>query len=124
MELKEFVQATLENIIDGVQEAQKNTKQDAAYDEYKDCVNPQLNIGHGASAKNKHYLSSDKQLIHFVDFDVMISAEEVGKAGGGISVKVMGLGANTDAGVTTSSSAVNKVKFSVPIKYKSSSPEN
>jgi hypothetical protein len=102
MELKEFIEASLRQVIEGVKAAQAG--------EDGSLVNAQvagaIPLGDGlANAGNLGVLTK-------VDFDVSVSAETTGS--GGIKLVVFGVGA--EGGGQQRAMAANRVSFSVPVR--------
>ncbi len=109
MDLREFVSATLKQIIDGVKDAQSAVQNTGA-------INPKVWDAQRTEAAKMGILeSSDGMAIHLVDFDVAVSvAEQKGTQGGiGLIVGpvVLGSKGQSDSG----HASVNRIKFQVPI---------
>lgn len=114
MELKEFISATLQVIIEGVKEAQEMALENDA------IINP-------SSTRTANDGDIDKivtRTIHRVEritFDVAVTATEgtVTKGGAGISVGILKLGADGKSNAETQS--LSRIKFKVGIKLPSQS---
>lgn len=102
MNLKEFVQETLTEILDGVRAAQKQDGGTAIGALTDATLNPTsaglVNLGKAG------YLS-------MIDFDVSVAAEAGGGGKGGIRVMSVGV----EAGGQYKSSETSRVKFVVPL---------
>lgn len=100
MDLKQFVKETLTQIIQGVSEAQGEASLSGGR------VNPSFS-GPGT---DQHGC-----LIGFVEFDVAVSVSEGtgSKAGIGIFVGEVGLGAKGES--TSASGSMSRIKFKVPV---------
>lgn len=116
MELQEFVQSALQQVLDGVKEAQAAVSGDAE-------VNPTI-WSHGREGAAKHGIleSSGGKWIHLVDFDVAVTAgESEGKKGGiGVVVGAVGLGSRREA--SSENATVSRIRFAVPVAYPRSEP--
>lgn len=108
MELKDFIAETLSQIIDGVRIAQSR--------EHGDNINASM-IGthYGGHLVN----SGAKGVATRVDFDVSVSAETKGGAGGKLTV--FGIGA--EAGANHTAASANRISFSVPVRLPDGDPE-
>ncbi len=106
MELKEFVAATLADIVEGVRLAQARTKGTSA------VVNPELD---SSSGREGSFHRGTGTFIREVEFDVAVTAtESTGTKGGvGIFVGAVALGSQgqSDAGKTQ----LSRIKFGVPV---------
>lgn len=111
MELKDFVQQTLLQIIQGVSLAQQDTGTCGAK------INPtdSMRIGEKLADNSLYSTGQHLQLVQMVEFDVAVTAEEgKGTKGGvGIMVGTIGLGAQgqSEARNTTE----NRIKFKIPL---------
>jgi len=92
--LKTFVQETINEIIEGVVQSQKDML--AKYDQEKD---PNISISSGGFNR--------------IEFDVFVTSTKEAEAGGkaGISIKVLDIAGN--AKESTENRAENRIKFSV-----------
>ncbi|CAN7720037.1 hypothetical protein [Mesorhizobium sp. LjNodule214] len=101
MDLKDFISASLLQIIEGV----KNAQAEAGGDNINAAQfsqQPGGNIIH----------AGEYGLFSRVDFDVAVSAETAGK--GGVDLKVFGVGIG--AGADKKATAANCIVFSVPVR--------
>lgn len=111
MNLKEFVSATLQQLMDGVHDAQENVAGDGE-------VNPNIWMHQRKDAAARGILESDSgKWIHMVQFDVAVTvAESAGvKGGAGLVVGPVVLGSKGESAAETSS--VSRIKFEVPVAY-------
>ena len=91
MDIKEFVSQTLKQIIDGVVDAQDQTrKTSAVVVPYGDCQKK-------------------------VDFDVAVTVVEGKETGGKAGISVWSIGAGVTGKTESSSSTVSRIKFEIPI---------
>lgn len=113
MDLKEFVSATLQQIMNGVQDAQDNVASDGE-------INPSVYMQRRTGGSGHGIVESDSgKWVHMVHFDVAVTvAESAGVTGGaGLMVGLVGLGSRGET--ATEQSSVSRIKFEVPIAYPS-----
>jgi Trypsin-co-occurring domain 2 len=102
MDLKAFVAETLQQICDGIRQAQSK--------EGGDAINAESNLG----VVSGHLIPSGSYGVFTrVDFDIAVSAESVGGAKGGI--KVWGIG-DIEGGGERKTGHANRIAFSVPVR--------
>jgi len=109
MQLKDFVEQTLTQIVEGVEAAQRKLEASTAQ------VNPASRgrrIVHGNGTRTE---GPKRFPVKEVEFDVAVTtqAAQGEKIAAGVFVAALGLGARSDA--TSGSSQVSRVKFSVPL---------
>ena len=121
MNLEEFVQATLCQIIGGVRKAQEETRLPDRHHSEADLINPRVMYSADNAPKEKYFARVDRNLIHFVSFDVAVTSEQSTQGNGGFSIKVAGLGLNASASGTDRDTVVSRVKFEIPLAYPQSS---
>lgn len=102
MELKTFIKNTLNQIVDGVREAQAEDGGDA--------INP-TELHHANAGGNVISALRGSAFVR-VDFDVAVSAES--KGGGKGSLMVWGIG--VEGGGEHKAGTANRIAFSVPVK--------
>ncbi len=102
MELKEFIEATLKQVLEGIEAAQANED---------NGKNINANIGLGKLGGNL-INAGDYGTVTRVDFDVSVSAESSG--GGGAKLKVFGIG--IEGGKESKAGSENRISFSVPVR--------
>jgi hypothetical protein len=101
MDLKTFISETLQQICDGVREAQSK--------EGGSAINAE-----GASMNSGHLIDAGTYGVFTrVDFDVAVSAENIGGAKGGL--KVWGIG-DIQGGAERKTEHANRIAFSVPVR--------
>ena len=111
MDIKEFVQNTLEQIAQGVAEARIS---------FKACggeINPsKYNYSNSSSVDTIIINSTHKQTaVSMVEFDLMVAEEKTTDKGLKASVVLNVIGAHGGWEKNVSGSNVNRVKFSVPV---------
>ncbi|KZK97275.1 MULTISPECIES: hypothetical protein [unclassified Pseudovibrio] len=107
MELKEFVTQSLQQILEGVREAQTV--------EGGDNINAGLQ---GIKLDGNLINGGTYGVFSVVEFDVAVSAEHSGS--GKAALKVFGVG--VEGGGQTAASYANKIKFSVPVRLPDGDP--
>lgn len=109
MELKEFINETLVQIIRGVQDAQEELKD-------SNCViNPvkQKDDAPTTSVYKRKTIPEDVD----VHFEVVLTQGEVSGSKNGIGVMFANIGIGGQTKTDESNSSVTSIKFSVPIRY-------
>lgn len=117
MNLAEFVEASLTQIITGVRRAQDTTRLVSKSPSEADLINPSIMYAADSAPKGKHFATQSRNLVHFVSFDVAVTTDSSSDAKGGISIKVAGIGLDASGGGTTKDTVVSHIKFEVPITY-------
>jgi len=110
MELKDFVKETLSQIVSGIHSAQLSVGSMGA------IVNPKAIT----QREGILYLAdgtSDLRTVQMVDFEVSLTHTQDDEARGGIAVLFGAIGIGAQGKTETGSSAVNRVKFSVPVRF-------
>ena len=107
MDIEEFIKTSLCQIISGVEKAQASVG--------KDLVNPSIMYGGDSAPKGKYYATVSRNLVHFVDFDIAVSADTTKEGKGGASVKLAVFSADAGGGTSNSNSVVSRLKFQIPI---------
>lgn len=101
MELEEFIEATLKQVISGIKKAQESNDGENVNARFpgKDSGGALIDAGeHGMFTR--------------IDFDVAVSGENSAK--GGINLKVFGVGVNGDGEKKVG--VANRISFSVPVR--------
>lgn len=78
-------------------------------------INPTPMYSATAAPKGKYYATNERNLVHFVDFDVAVTTDSTADAKGGLSLKVAGIGVEGGGGMAERDSVVSRIKFQVPI---------
>lgn len=116
MELSDFIASTLIGIAEGIRKAQLQEK------ELDFCVNPinytSLARSHEHASGFTHLGQDDSRMIQFIDFELLIEAQnsQNSKGGGGINV----LNAITFGGGMESKDvdrSANTIKFAIPMAF-------
>lgn len=102
MELKDFISETLNQIIDGVKDAQEHAKGTGA------AISPMAYGGEPGPELNGMPVKD-------IEFDVAVTATEGTKTKGGIGVFVGPVGLGTHGQSDTASSSISRIKFVVPL---------
>jgi hypothetical protein len=123
MNLEEFVETSLKQIIEGVKKAQKATRLSDKHVGEADVVNPAIIYSADSAPKGKYFATVGSNLVHFVDFDVAVTTDSSTEAKAGLNLKVAGIGFGGSGGVTDKDSVVSRIKFQVPITLPQSKDE-
>ena len=115
MNVEEFVDTSLRQIIAGVKKAQQATRLPGKHPSEADIVNPAVMYGADEAPKGKYFATTGRTLVHFVDFDVAVTTDSTSEAKAGLSLKVVGIGIGGGGGVSDRDSVVSRIKFQVPI---------
>lgn len=115
MQLKDFVQSVIADIIGGINEASKNVADSGA------LVNPPhvyIESGkYGDHMAGEFRSDGARRLVHNIHFDVALTVSQ-GKgthAGLGIAIADIGIGAKGKS--ESSQSNTSRVRFSIPVAY-------
>lgn len=108
IELREFLAETINQIIDGISDAQRHAKSEGA------VINPSV-------TSSAHEIVSDERgvrnlrLVQKIEIDVAIETytSDKGKVGIGVLSSVFGLGAQVQS--EASGSKLHRIRFSVPV---------
>jgi len=108
MDLKEFVQQTITEIVKGIASSQEEIEP------FGGIVNPPV-MGNGSTAAEQNFVRTAVGAASVFNFDIALTATEGKDTKAGISV-VSGL-ANLGAGGNSNSenSSVSRIQFSVPV---------
>ena len=123
MNLEEFVETSLKQIISGVKKAQQATRLPGKHETEADVVNPAIMYSADFAPKGKYFATIGKNLVHFVDFDVAVTTDSSSEAKAGLNLKVAGIGLGGGGGVVDRDSVVSRIKFQVPIMFPKSTDE-
>ena len=115
MNLDEFVDSSLRQIISGVKKAQEATRLPGKHPTEADVVNPAVMYGADPAPKGKYFATVGRNLVHFVDFDVAVTTDSTSEAKADLSLKVAGIGIGGGGGVSDRDGVVSRIKFQVPI---------
>ena len=116
MKLDEFVETSLIQIIEGVKKAQKTTKETDKTGTEANNINPDIMYSADGAPKGKYYATINRNLVHFVDFDVAVTADTNTEVKGGAGLRVAGIGIDADIQGVNQNSVVSRIKFQVPIQ--------
>ena len=112
MELREFVSLTLQQLIDGIAEAQGKVQTGE--------VNPKIwNYQREEAAKLKILESNAGKWIHLVEFDVAVTVAEGTATKGGLGLVVGPVALGSSGQSSNQSSTVSRIKFEVPVAWPS-----
>jgi len=110
MELKDFISETLTQIIEGVNEAKNNIKDNGAE------INPSLMGDINYVAKHGGGLHTNRgNYAQIVEFDVAVTATEGKGTKGGIGIVTGAINLGSAGQSKTENTSVSKIKFNVPL---------
>ena len=108
MELGEFVNQTLSQIVHGIGKAQGSTV-------HRNGINPTVAVYNKTNALM--CMSDDGRWIKDVEFDVAVTTEDVHGSKKGLGIFVASIGAGIQGTSEQKSVIVSRIKFSVPVVY-------
>jgi hypothetical protein len=117
MNLEEFVETSLKQIIAGVKKAQESTRLPGKHVTESDIVNPGVMYDADHAPKGKYFATIDRKVVHFVDFDVAVTTDSATETQGGLSLKIAGIGAGGGGGSSDRDTVVSRIKFQVPVVF-------
>ena len=123
MNLEEFVETCLVQIASGVRKAQQATRIEGRVAREADLINPSIMYGADGAPQGKFYATMERNLVHFVDFDVALTTTEASGAKGGVNLSVAGVGLKGGGSAEQSESVVSRIRFQVPIALPRSEDE-
>ncbi|MBU0589425.1 MAG: hypothetical protein KJ852_17795 [Gammaproteobacteria bacterium] len=106
MELEDFIDQALSQILAGIRKAQ--AREGGAY------IAPDGDGGHDY-ASHPRLSSSARLKSTVVDFDIAVTAEDSTKVGGGGGLKVLGFGAKVEGDITSKESVASRIQFAIPL---------
>ena len=121
MDIEEFIQTTLTQIIDGVKKAQVATLMvlkkhktlpalQGGPEEDADMVKPRVMY-----IKGTHYATVNRNIVHIVDFDITVTSDSSSDAGGKLALKITGIGGIEGGWRSVNrNTIVSRVKFQIP----------
>jgi hypothetical protein len=115
MNLEEFIETSLKQIIGGVKKAQEATRLPGKHPSEANVINPAVMYGADSAPKGKYFATVGRNLVHFVDFDVAVTTDSATEAKGGLSIKVVGIGVGGGGSTSDRDTVVSRIKFQVPI---------
>ncbi|HEU4430077.1 MAG TPA: hypothetical protein VFT98_15040 [Myxococcota bacterium] len=115
MNLEQFVETCLMQIVSGVRKAQVATRLEGRHHSEADLVNPSIMYSADGAPKGKFFATMERNLVHLVEFDVALTTVSSSDTGGGVNLAVAGIGLKAGASGRDEETAVSRVKFHVPI---------
>jgi hypothetical protein len=126
MELKDFVAATMAQIVDGVVEAQKHAASVGAWINPQD-TNASTAFSRGNPTKVRFAEISGCGIyhneVHVVEFDVAVTETEGHESKGGIGI-VSVIKASGEKSSESSVESISRIKFNVPVVFPHQKPEH
>jgi hypothetical protein len=108
VQLKEFVQSSLVQIIEAVKGAQGEVEKLGG------GINP---VGLSGSIKDRLLDPNTRQYSEMIEFDIAVSASEEASSKGRIGVVVAAIGLGVQHRTGESTSALSRIKFNVPVMF-------
>ncbi len=96
MELKEFIEQTINSVIEGVSAAQNN---------------------HGGYVNNEESVGSHPRQSRNINFDIAVTVEEQKQSGVGGKISVWKSSVSGAVDESSNNQTVSKIKFDVPVMY-------
>jgi len=124
MELDEFIEESLKQILQGVKKAQEVTRLPNRDPRESALINPDIMYSADSAPKGKYYATISRDLVLFVDFDVAVTTDYKGEAKGTLGIKVFGIGIGGSGSSSEGASTVSRIKFQVPIRLPKYEEEN
>lgn len=116
MNLEEFIETSLKQIIGGVRKAQEATRLPGKGPRDADFINPDILLEADSAPKGKYFSTIGRNVVQFVEFDVAVTTDSATEAKGGLSIKVAGfVGAGGGGSASDRDISVSRIKFQVPI---------
>ena len=109
MDLREFVETSLVQIIEGVRNAQVTANTHAA------VVSPGSTTYVESGGKLGVYGRSSPVPTTMVSFDVAVTADKSGQAGGKVNLMVAGVGLGVESGGHSGTQTVSRIQFTIAI---------
>jgi hypothetical protein len=117
MDLADFVQTTLRQILEGVSRAQQAAQGQGKHSARGGEVNPSIMYSADHAPKGKYYATTGRNLVHFVQFDVAVTTESADNASGEGKITVLGVGVAGEGSVASKDTIASRIKFEVPITF-------
>jgi hypothetical protein len=117
MELKDFINETLTQIMQGIRDAQSDESKHGGE------INPRIIIGDYLLDRKEEIrragmmLSDMHEAIDFVNFDVAVTVTEATGTKGGIGILMGVVGAGSQGQSSASSGSLNRIQFRIPVSY-------
>ncbi|MFZ5801227.1 MAG: hypothetical protein ACOY3D_07650, partial [Candidatus Omnitrophota bacterium] len=102
-------------IIGGVKRAQAGTKLNGKNSDEAVVINTPVMYSADSAPKGRYFATTDRNLVHFVDFDVAVTTDSTSESKGSLSLRVAGVGLDGGGGIIDKNNVVSRVKFQVPI---------
>lgn len=106
MDIKDFVENTLLQIVQGVNSANEQLKDSGAIISSKD-VRP---LREGTT-----YNTRTGDLVNLIEFDIAVTVNEKDTANGGAGIKIVGISIGGSLQNETSNQSISRIKFSIPL---------
>jgi hypothetical protein len=108
MELSEFIEKTLTEIVTGVESAQKNVSE----------TNAEIAPSGLAKFNNDQFpypFKPGRGIVNMVEYDVAVETSDETSTKGGIGIVMAAIGAGVQSKMGEKASTVHRIKFTVPL---------
>ena len=119
MELSEFIQKTLMQIIKGIHSCQEPAKEHGAF------INPRNIETKGGPYLMQSWIKNEAYIVQNVDFEIGLTATASEASKSGIGVLLGGIiGGSTNVSTDDKSGSVTNIKFRIPVIFPSFENQN
>ncbi len=116
MELRDFIKTSLVEICLAIDDANKALAGSEAIIN-PGCIQVNSEESQAFGRQSNKAIHEERKLVHKVDFDVAVYAQEGEKAGGGAKISVASIGFGVNAETSTTNKSETRLKFSIPVIY-------
>jgi len=109
MDIKDFIENTLVQIVQGVNNANEKLKDTGSIISSKN-VRP---LRDGTT-----YNTETGDLVNLIEFDIAVTVNERDTANGGMGIKIAGINIGGNLQNENANQSINKIKFSIPLTFK------
>lgn len=120
MDLKDFVKETIVQIIQGIEEANKELVGSDAF------INPQYvwisdnpQVYGETSKRSSEHDNPDSRFIQKIEFDVAVVAETGKKGSAGAKISIASIGFGSDGKTESTKRSESRISFSIPVVFPS-----
>lgn len=120
MDLKDFVASSLQQIAEGIIQANENLKETSAIvNPAEITVNSDSSQAYGRTRPSSNPANNDSRVVEKVSFDVAVTIQEGTQTDAGIKVSVMSIGLGAGGKSENTSGSESRISFSVPMVFPS-----
>ena len=110
MDIKDFVENTLLQIVQGVNSANEKLKDTGAIVSSKNVI---------PLREGTTYNTSTGDLVNLIEFNIAVTVNEKDTANGGMGIKIAGINIGGGLQSELANQSISKIKFSIPLTLKS-----